>query len=82
MNFARPLIVSDIPENLEVSKGIASTFRREDPSDLARAIRHILDMDESERQEMGRRGRDKVENLFTWELVTDQVEELYQRLLG
>jgi glycosyltransferase involved in cell wall biosynthesis len=77
MSFSRPILVSDIPENLEVAGGIASTFRAGDAVGLARSIRAMLDLDEAERTDMGKRGQEKVAREYTWDLVTDRLEELY-----
>ncbi len=82
MSKGRPVLVSDIPENLEVSGDIALTFKRNSEDDLARGIRNMLEMGEAERQERGRRGRERVEREYTWDHITDQVEQLYHRLLA
>jgi glycosyltransferase involved in cell wall biosynthesis len=82
MSFSRPVVVSDIPENLEVAEGIAVTFKRGDPSDLARALRSMLDMDERERERLGRLGRERVMREYTWDHVTDEVEHLYRRTIS
>ncbi|UCF05926.1 MAG: glycosyltransferase family 4 protein [bacterium] len=82
MSFARPVIVSDIPENLEVAEGIAMSFRRGDPGDLAGAIRRMLSMNGEELADLGERGRTRVEEEYTWERVTDSLESLYRAALG
>jgi glycosyltransferase involved in cell wall biosynthesis/cell division septation protein DedD len=43
MGSGCPVLVSDIPENLEVSEGIALTFERDNEEDLARDARHAAD---------------------------------------
>lgn len=80
MSFARPVLVSDIPENLEVAGDIAPTFRKGDAGDLARAMRLMLEMGDSEKEEMGRRGKERVQRDYTWDMVTDRLEELYREL--
>lgn len=80
MSFARPVLVSDIPENLEVAEDIGLTFKTEDRHDLARALRLMLEMNDEEKREMGGRGRERVERNYTWDMVTDQLEELYLEL--
>jgi len=81
MSFAKPVLVSDIPENLEVAEGIAATFKRNDPADLARALRGMLTMDASEAERRGLLGRERVEKAYTWDRVADEVEALYVDLL-
>jgi glycosyltransferase involved in cell wall biosynthesis len=51
------------------------------PQDLAEKIRRLLD-DPALRQEMGRRGREKVLASFTTEAVADQVFQVYQDVLA
>lgn len=82
MSFSRPVLMSDIDENLEVAEGIAVTFRRGDAEDLERGLKTMLEMEERERVERGRRGRMRVEGDYTWDEVADRIEELYFRLSG
>jgi len=82
MSFSRPVLVSDIPENLEIAEGIAATFRSGDAADLARAVGEMLRIDEEERRMRGAAARERVEREYTWDRVTDDVEALYLRLAG
>ncbi len=75
-----PVLVSDIPENLEVSEGIAVTFERDNEEDLARAIRDMLRLSDSQREELGKKGRERVEGDYSWDRITDEIEQLYRRL--
>jgi poly(glycerol-phosphate) alpha-glucosyltransferase len=45
-------------------------------------LRTLLDMSDSDRIEMGRRGRRLVEERFTWPKVAVQMYELFQQLLA
>ena len=45
-------------------------------------LRALLDMSDSDRIEMGRRGRRLVEEKFTWPKVAAQMHELFQQLLA
>jgi glycosyltransferase involved in cell wall biosynthesis len=82
MSYARPVLVSDIPENLEVSDGVAVVFERDDETALARALREMLQMDETERRRRGRLGRERVVREYSWDGIADQTERLYRRLSG
>lgn len=77
MSFRRPVLMSDIPENLEVAGGIAKTFRAGDADDLARSMHSMLELGEVERRGMGDRGRERVLAEYTWDGVTDRLERLY-----
>jgi glycosyltransferase involved in cell wall biosynthesis len=52
-----------------------------DPPSLAEAMRELL-ADESRRQLMGRRGRARVERLFTWQRVARQISAIYLEVLS
>jgi glycosyltransferase involved in cell wall biosynthesis len=82
MSFARPVLVSDIPENLEVADGIAITFKRNDPADLARALRLMIEMDAGERERRGNISRERIGKEYTWDHVTDEIEAVYRRLVS
>jgi poly(glycerol-phosphate) alpha-glucosyltransferase len=45
-------------------------------------LRQMLDMSDSDRIEMGRRGRRLVEEKFTWPKVAAQMKALYEEILG
>jgi glycosyltransferase involved in cell wall biosynthesis len=51
-----------------------------DPQALATAILKVL-KDENGRKEMGRIGRQRVENLFTWGKVAERTIEVYEELM-
>jgi glycosyltransferase involved in cell wall biosynthesis len=77
MSFGRPVLISDIEENLEVAGDIAAVFRHGDAESLEESLSAMLAMSEDERGAMGSRGRSKVEREYTWDLVTDRLETLY-----
>ncbi len=77
MSFSRPVLVSDIPENLEVSEGVASTFRAGDASDLARALKEMEALDPAARAEMGARGMERVKKDYNWDSITLDIEKTY-----
>jgi len=78
MSFSRPVLISDIPENLEVAGGIALSFRRGDVQDLRSSLERILDMDRGELTQMGYASRRRVEDRFDWETITDRLEKIYR----
>ncbi len=80
MSFAKPVIVSDIPENLEVTEDMGVIFRRDDRRDLREKLEQMLELEEEEREEMGGRCLAKVKECYNWELITNQLEELYLKI--
>ncbi len=80
MSYSRPALISDIPENMEVAAGIAEVFRAGDEDDLVRAIGSITGLERTELDRMGRAGRDRVLEEYTWDSVTDRLEKVYLQL--
>jgi glycosyltransferase involved in cell wall biosynthesis len=77
MGHSRPVIVSDIPENLEVAGGIGVTFRAGDAGDLSRALSRMASAPAAELERMGREGRERVEREYLWDAVARKLERLY-----
>lgn len=72
----RPVVVSDVgglPEVVD-DETTGLVVPRDDPHALAKALERLLD-DPELRQRMGRRGRDRVVEHFTWDVVADQLDE-------
>jgi glycosyltransferase involved in cell wall biosynthesis len=81
MSYRTCCLVSDIPENVDVAKGIGFFFKNKDADDCARAI------DAMERQpELMEKYRnaayDYVKENYMLEHVVDQLEALYRSALG
>ena len=81
MGHSRPVIISDIPENLEVAGGIGETFRAGDSGDLLRAMKKLIDLGSDELEAMGAAGLRKVEAEYDWDAITGSIEGLYRELL-
>ena len=79
MTYGTPCIASDIPENREVIGEEGLLFRNKDVDDLERVLDWALDNDAAV-SELGIGGRRRVQRLFCWEHVVDQLEELYKRV--
>ncbi|EAW36170.1 glycosyltransferase family 4 protein [Lyngbya sp. PCC 8106] len=54
-------------------------FESNNASDLAKAILHLLD-DENLRTSMGKAGRERVIEYFSWEKIAQQLEQHYQKI--
>ncbi len=81
MAHARPLVLSDIPENAEVGGPAARYFKCGDVMALANVLQQLLD-DTAARDALGNLARARFETEYDWDLVTDQVEAEYYRVLG
>jgi glycosyltransferase involved in cell wall biosynthesis len=80
MSYGLPCVASDIPENLEVIGDAGLRFRSKSVEDLRTILDRAL-TDTVLEKEMAAQARRRVETQFTWNLVADQLEDLYSRLL-
>lgn len=76
MSFGIPCLSSDIPENREVLGDAGLLFRNRDVADLEKQIAVALS-DPAEGAELAAAGRRRAQDLFSWERVVDQLEDLY-----
>jgi glycosyltransferase involved in cell wall biosynthesis len=79
MSYGIPCLASDIPENKEVVGNAAVLFRNKDVDHLQERMTWALSNQEAVNQ-LAQRGRLRVQEMFTWERVVDQLESLYQRV--
>lgn len=64
------------PENAEVAGGAAVSFNH----DLKEKLQWAVTISEEERRQWGDRAMRRVEKFYSWDVVTDQYENLFQRL--
>lgn len=81
MSFGRPILFSDIPENLEAAEGVGLSFRSGDVADLRERIRRALDHPE-ELAELGLRARERVISDYNWDKIADEHATVYRSLAG
>jgi glycosyltransferase involved in cell wall biosynthesis len=81
MAHGRPLVLSDIAENSEVGGDVAHYFKCGDVNALAMRLQELLE-DEALRREIGARSRRRCETIYNWDLVADQIEAEYYRVLA
>jgi glycosyltransferase involved in cell wall biosynthesis len=80
MASEKPVVVSDIPEfNFVVEHGAGMSFRTGDALSLARTMTDLADG--SKREEMGKKGRNWVED-FTWDKIALTFESFLLQVLG
>src|SRR6185503_3939827 len=80
MSYGLPCVASDIPENLEVVGDAALRFRSKSIEDLRTILEEALTDTVLEKQ-LAAHARRRVESRFTWDIVANQLEGLYSRLL-
>jgi len=81
MAHARPLLLSDIAENVEVGGDAARYFKCGDVNALAGQLEALLE-DGAARSELGAIGRRRSQTIYDWDLIADQVEAEYYRVLA
>jgi glycosyltransferase involved in cell wall biosynthesis len=81
MSYRLQCVASDIPENKEVIGDAGVLFKNKDVDDLERVLRGSIE-DRAAAVEIGARARQRVEEMFCWDRVVDQLEALYQRAVS
>jgi glycosyltransferase involved in cell wall biosynthesis len=77
----KPVIAGDIPvERAIIEEGADGLLTAQEPSAIAEAILALL-ADERRAEEMGRKGREKVLQHYSWEAVAARTAVLYERVL-
>ena len=81
MGYGNCIVLSDIREAMDVAGDVGYSFRVGDAADLARVLQMLVDSPDlvAEARERSRR---KVLERYSWDIVTDQHEALYQRTFG
>jgi glycosyltransferase involved in cell wall biosynthesis len=78
MSYGIPCLASDIPENREVLGDAGLWFRNKNVADLEQQLNSALS-DVAKSREFAAAGRKRAQELFSWERVVDQLEDLYRR---
>lgn len=81
MAHARPVIISDIPENVQVVKGDALITRVNDASSVSIAMENMLDMREDERRLMGEMLRVRANVNHDWNAIAKETVGIYAEAL-
>ncbi|HZR00758.1 MAG TPA: glycosyltransferase family 4 protein [Chloroflexota bacterium] len=74
------IVINSLPEALAAVGDAALPYRLNDPEDLARQIRRVID-DPELADELRRRARDKALREYNWDTIAAQHEELYAAVL-
>lgn len=77
MSYGLPCLASDIPANREVIGDAGLLFHNKDVNDLERVLRWSIGHEEADR-EYGAKARRRVQTLFSWNHVVDELEDLYE----
>lgn len=80
--FARPAVITALPQNTEALGGAAIKVRLNDVDDLARGLIEIADCSPEERNRLGRETRAHVERAFHPVDRIDDLDRFYRELCG
>jgi glycosyltransferase involved in cell wall biosynthesis len=75
------VLLSDIPENLEVGEDCAMSFRNRDVADLRAKLETLLH-DPALVRSYEAKARDYIRQQYSWDRVAQKTEGVYQDLLG
>ncbi len=81
MSYGNCCLASDIPENLEAIEGFGCTFKNRDFTDLREQLEYLIGNPEKVREKK-KTAREHVLNNYSWDAITDQMEELYFSIVG
>ena len=80
LSYGRCVLLSDIPENLEVAEECAVFFKSQNVDDLEEKLRSLLRNPDLVRHYEGK-SRGHVLQHYSWDRVTESTETLYRRVL-
>jgi glycosyltransferase involved in cell wall biosynthesis len=81
LSYGRCVLVSDIPENLEVAEDVAPSFRSKDVDDLHQKLEDLIrNPDRVKFYES--RARQHIQMNYSWEKVVEHTENVYKGLLA
>ncbi|MFA5905019.1 MAG: glycosyltransferase family 4 protein [Desulfobacula sp.] len=80
MSYGNCCLASDIPENLEAVENFGFTFKNRDVGDLREKLDTLIRNPEKV-EEKKKTARAHVLNHYSWDTITDQMEELYFSIL-
>jgi glycosyltransferase involved in cell wall biosynthesis len=81
LSYGRCVLMSDIPENLEVAGGVAAVFRSRDVDDLHEQLVTLLN-DPPRVKALEAGAREHIEKHYSWDRVAKSTEALYLDAVG
>ena len=80
LSYGRCVLLSDIPENLEVAEGCSVSFRSQDVNDLQTKLEALI-RDPARVKSFEERARAHIREHYSWDHVAAATEQLYRELL-
>ncbi len=79
LSYGLPVLISNIPSNLEAAQGCGFVFPNKNAERLAEAIMKILSLPQETLKEKARLGRTLIRKKYNWKQVSLKTEEVYLR---
>jgi glycosyltransferase involved in cell wall biosynthesis len=80
LSYGRCVLVSDIPENLEVARDVAVPFQSRNVADLRDKLEDLIRNPDRVR-EYESRAREHIQRHYSWDTVAEQTEAVYAGML-
>lgn len=77
MSYSLPILVSDIPEHIELINTKEYTFKRGDAASLARKMELLLRSETLALKEESKKNKNIIEKHFHWDTIVPEIEEVY-----
>jgi glycosyltransferase involved in cell wall biosynthesis len=81
LSYGRCVLLSDIPENMEVGEDCAVSFRSKDVGDLREKLEMLIRHPEVVKQYEGK-ARAHIQAHYSWDKVAENTETVYRELLA
>ncbi|MCK4547507.1 MAG: glycosyltransferase family 4 protein [Candidatus Eisenbacteria sp.] len=81
MSYGKPILFSDIPENLEAAEGVGVSFHSGDADDLRDKLVWCFEHPD-EMLELGSKARERVIRDYAWDQIAEQHADLYRSVLA
>ena len=81
LSYGRCVLISDIPENMEVAEECSLSFRSKDVGDLREKLEHLIRHPDVVR-DYGERARKHILQHYSWDNVAESTAQLYREVTG
>lgn len=81
MSYGKPILVSDIPENIEALAGNGITFKVKDSEDLARQMKYCLE-EHAEMSQLAEKALQRSRTEYAWSAIITNTETVYTEVLN